>query len=57
MAIEKDIGDTIGQVGPSMALTSLSEICCFGIGMYHVIFNLFCFGFGNVLLYKYYYIR
>lgn len=26
------IGEALGQVGPSIFLTSLSECCCFGIG-------------------------
>ncbi|KAG8224451.1 hypothetical protein J437_LFUL003174, partial [Ladona fulva] len=29
---EEHIGRTLGQVGPSMLLTSLSEICCFFLG-------------------------
>ncbi|KAF7266735.1 hypothetical protein GWI33_019956 [Rhynchophorus ferrugineus] len=30
--IEESIGDTVGKVGPSMLLTSTSEILCFAIG-------------------------
>lgn len=28
----EQIGEALGQVGPSIILTSLSECCCFGIG-------------------------
>lgn len=31
-SIEEHIGRTLGQVGPSMTLTSLSECCCFFLG-------------------------
>lgn len=26
------IGEALGEIGPSILLTSLSECCCFGIG-------------------------
>ncbi|KAK9747109.1 Niemann-Pick C1 N terminus [Popillia japonica] len=32
MEIPELIGDTLAKVGPSMLLTSVSEICCFAIG-------------------------
>lgn len=30
--IDEGIGIALGQVGPSIILTTLSECCCFGIG-------------------------
>lgn len=33
-SIPEHIGRTLGQVGPSMLLTSVSESCCFFLGMY-----------------------
>ncbi|KAB0803649.1 hypothetical protein PPYR_00619 [Photinus pyralis] len=32
LTIEEEVGLTMAKVGPSMLLTSFSEICCFGIG-------------------------
>ncbi|KAF2904777.1 hypothetical protein ILUMI_01402 [Ignelater luminosus] len=32
LSLEEEIGKTMGKVGPSMLLTSLSEIFCFGLG-------------------------
>ncbi|KAJ8952599.1 hypothetical protein NQ318_004146 [Aromia moschata] len=31
VTLADDVGDTLGRVGPSMMLTSCSEICCFAI--------------------------
>lgn len=31
-AISDGIGDALGQIGPSILLTSFSELCCFAIG-------------------------
>jgi len=35
-SIPEHIGRTLGQVGPSMLLTSVSESCCFFLGTYIV---------------------
>lgn len=46
MEIPELIGDTLAKVGPSMLLTSVSEICCFAIGklkIYILIFNTFTY--------------
>lgn len=32
ISISDGIGDALGQIGPSILLTSLSECCCFAIG-------------------------
>ncbi|KAK5648998.1 hypothetical protein RI129_003890 [Pyrocoelia pectoralis] len=32
LTLEEEVGLTMAKVGPSMLLTSFSEICCFGIG-------------------------
>lgn len=34
-SFEEHIGRTLGQVGPSMTLTSISESCCFFLGKSH----------------------
>lgn len=43
LSLSENIGETLGKVGPSMLLTSSSEIFCFAIG------KLICFNAKNVV--------
>lgn len=49
-SIPEHIGRTLGQVGPSMLLTSVSESCCFFLGTYQCNIAKYTFQFKWIIV-------